>query len=363
MLKTILSSVRILHLVHNMRAVGNGIVHAAFDSATFQRKAGHDVAIASGAGEFVSALEACDVAWFDLSLRATPLDILRAAVAFPGVVRKFRPEIVHSHVPSGLLLALLFKPFFRYRVVITAHRVYGRGTRLMAAADGVIALSNVNADSLTNSGVSRKKMYIVPNGTAGSLRRKPASSEIPALRTPSIVTVAGLYLRKGIDVLIAAFEIVWSHDPRVHLYIVGEGPDRVAFEVQAQKTGAASNIHFCGFAADPGIYLNQCDVFVLASRRESFPLALLEASEAGCAIVATNVDGASEALDAGAAGILVPPDDSRALAAAIERLLNDTPAATAFRTNARTSVERFSVDKMARETLEAYATILIAGKT
>jgi glycosyltransferase involved in cell wall biosynthesis len=109
--------------------------------------------------------------------------------------------------------------------------------------------------------------------------------------------------------------------------------------------------------------MNQCDVFVLASRRESFPLALLEASEAGCAIVATDVDGASEALDGGAAGLLVPPEDPRALAAAIDRLLNEPQAAMAFRTNARASVERFSVEKMARETLEAYAKILLAKKT
>ena len=108
-----------------------------------------------------------------------------------------------------------------------------------------------------------------------------------------------------------------------HLYLVGDGPERELFERQARRSRWSDRIHFEGFQTVPQAYMLSADVFVLASRRESFGLVLIEARQAGCAIVATNVDGVAEALDGGRAGMLVPPRNVPSLAVALTRMLRN----------------------------------------
>ena len=88
------------------------------------------------------------------------------------------------------------------------------------------------------------------------------------------------------DDLIAAFASVSKDFPGAALYLVGEGPERQEFEAQAAATECSDRIHFIGFVKDPRCYLEQSDIFVLASRADPFPLVIPEAREAGCAIVA-----------------------------------------------------------------------------
>jgi glycosyltransferase involved in cell wall biosynthesis len=100
------------------------------------------------------------------------------------------------------------------------------------------------------------------------------------------------------------------------------------------------------------------DVFVLASRRESFGLVLIEAREAGCAIVATNVDGVSEALDGGNAGILVAPRSPSALTHAVGLLLLDKAEVQQWRHKAQEGISRFRVEQMAFEMKAIYGEAL-----
>ena len=96
------------------------------------------------------------------------------------------------------------------------------------------------------------------------------------------------------------------------------------------------------------------DVFVLASRRESFGLVLLEARAAGCAIVATDVDGISEALEGGRAGMLAPPRNPPALANALCRMLGSGEEVCIWRSRAREGIDNYCVDAMAREVSSVY---------
>ena len=166
--------------------------------------------------------------------------------------------------------------------------------------------------------------------------------------------------RKGIEELIDAFEIVAHEFQDAHLYLVGDGPDRKQFERQADGTGCRDRIHFEGYQALPQAYMLSADVFVLASRRESFGLVLIEAREAGCAIVATDVDGVSEALDGGHAGMLVPPRDSAALASALCRMLGSPAEREQWRIHARQNIDEFSVSQMASELKAIYSELFAA---
>jgi glycosyltransferase involved in cell wall biosynthesis len=112
-----------------------------------------------------------------------------------------------------------------------------------------------------------------------------------------------------------------------------------------------------GFVADPRGFLREADVFILASHSEPFGLVLTEAREASCAIVATNVGGIPEALDAGEAGILVPPARPDLMANAIEDLLDNPQKARDLARRASQGLDRFTVSRFGKETEEVYTAL------
>jgi glycosyltransferase involved in cell wall biosynthesis len=225
----------------------------------------------------------------------------------------------------------------------------------MGLADRVIAVSNAVAQSMARRGIAQKKLQVISNGTLGSPRTRQIGEYVPVLlQHPAIATVAGMYRRKGIAELIDAFaQIAWDF-PEAHLYIVGNGPDRSLFEAKAQSTSVADRIHFEGFQPEPQRYLLSTDIFVLASHREPFGLVLSEAREAGCAIIATDVDGIPEALDGGQAGLLVPPADSQALAAALVQLLSDPNVLHTWKKQAQHNLDWLTAGRVNEETLAVY---------
>jgi glycosyltransferase involved in cell wall biosynthesis len=113
-------------------------------------------------------------------------------------------------------------------------------------------------------------------------------------------------------------------------------------------------VHFLGFVPDPRPYLHSADVFVLASRKDPFPLVIPEAREAGCAIVASNVDGIPEALEHGRAGLLVAPGDPQEIARAIARLLGNPEELAYFRMRARDNLDWLRLKRAAEETIAVY---------
>jgi glycosyltransferase involved in cell wall biosynthesis len=167
-----------------------------------------------------------------------------------------------------------------------------------------------------------------------------------------------MFKRKGIAELISAFEQVAKRFPEAHLYLVGDGADRVAFETQAAGSSVSTHIHFEGFQSNPKPYLLAAEVFVLASHRDSCPLVISEAREAGCAIIASNVDGIPEQLDEGKAGILVLPGDVMALADAIESLLASSTERDKWKWAARQNIERLTVANMVEEVTAVYRELL-----
>jgi glycosyltransferase involved in cell wall biosynthesis len=204
-------------------------------------------------------------------------------------------------------------------------------------------------------GIPSGKIRVVLNRTMGSPRQPALDEIVPArLAEPAIVTVAGMNRRKGIEELISSFEIVGEQFKDVHLYLVGDGPEREQFKRQACRSKWSDRIRFEGFQAVPQAYMLSADVFVLASRRESFALVLIEARQAGCAIVATDVDGASEALDGGRAGILIPPRNVPALASALCRLVGNDDERKQWQYKARQGLANYRVQVMASEVRSVY---------
>lgn len=346
---------RVAHIVNHIQKCGNGVTNVVVDLACLQAKSGHNVIVVAADGEYQNLLRSHGVNYFRLEhtgLKRRPIELIKVAWRYRKILREFQPDIVHAHQTSGLMLAQLFRSELGYNLVSTVHCEFERGAGIMGRADRVIAVSDAVAQSMLHCGVPHRKLQVVSNGTLGSPRTLPLEEYLPVvLQRPAIVTIAGIFQRKGIAELIDAFEQIALDFSKVHLYIVGDGPNRSLFEAKAESTSVADRIHFEGFQPDPQPYLLDTDIFVLASHRDPSPLVISEAREASCAIVASNVDGIPEALDDGQAGILVPPSNSSVLASALKKLLSNGDALRQRKNRAKQNLERLKVTRVNEETL------------
>jgi glycosyltransferase involved in cell wall biosynthesis len=350
---------RVLHLLNDVTDRGNGIVNTAVDLAIAQARQGLDVAVISAGGGCQPLLSASGVRHFTLDQPRSVRQALQAIHTLRGYLGSFEPDIVHAHMRTGLLLAWVLRRKFPFVLISHVHNVHDRGLILMGIADRVIAVSESVAGTIARRLIPKRKIRVVVNRTLGSCR-VPALHDIRPvnLQRPAIVTVCGMSKRKGIEELLRSFELIGTEFDDVHLYLVGDGPDREQFEMQAKQSRFSERIHFEGFQRLPQSYMLSADVFVLASRRESFGLVLIEAREAGCAIVATDVDGVSEALDGGRAGILVTPRSPFALTHAVRLLLLDKAEVQQWRHKAQEGISRFRVEQMVLEMKTVYGEAL-----
>jgi glycosyltransferase involved in cell wall biosynthesis len=345
----------ILHIADHVRNVGNGIVNVTVDLACTQSDAGHRVAIASGGGDYEPLLAAHGVQHHRLVREDTLPGRARVVARLQSIVRAERPDVVNAHRAFATVAARLVKSRHRFALVATDHNQFESKGRWLKLADRIIAVSEGAARSLEASGIPRERIRVVANGPLGGARRAliGGSGEAP-LDHPALVTVAGLLERKGVHVLLDAFERIAAAEPEAHLYYVGDGPERPVLAERARLGGLARRVHFEGFQPDPGPYLRAADVFVLPSYCESFGLAAVEARIAGAPVVVSDAEGLPEAVDRGEAGLLVPTGDAAALAATLRSLLASPDERARWSQRARAGLERFGADRMALETEGVY---------
>ncbi len=167
---------------------------------------------------------------------------------------------------------------------------------------------------------------VLPYGTDCQRSRMHAATFPSSAARPFLLTVAKLYKRKGIDVLLQALSRISDRLGTMQVLIVGDGPEREGLERSAAELGLLSIVRFVGDVPNAQVpaYFRDCEFFVLPSRSEPFGIVLLEAMTFGKAIVATRVGGIPEFVTDGEAGLLVPAEDADALATAILHLLEDT---------------------------------------
>ncbi len=168
--------------------------------------------------------------------------------------------------------------------------------------------------------VPRSRVRVVPN----FVRELP----LPILEgreAAHLLAVGRLDRQKGFDVLLTAFARADLMPRGVRLTILGEGPERATLQALARKLGIAEAVHLPGVVKDPETWMARCTAFVLPSRYEGFPNALVEAMAMGCPTIASDCDsGPREIVRHEIDGLLVPPEDSEALARALVRLFDDS---------------------------------------
>ena len=165
------------------------------------------------------------------------------------------------------------------------------------------------------------RLALLPN----PLPSMPALAAVGGVSRPvGFITVARLVPQKGLDVLIAALPRLSGAAAEWPVTLVGDGPEREALQQQANALGVASRMRCLGFRSDPERFLAEAAVFVLPSRFEGMPNALLEAMAAGLAVIVTDASpGPLEVVESGVSGLVVPSDDPAALAEAMQGLVSD----------------------------------------
>ena len=346
---------KILHLTNHVLEIGNGIVNVAVDLAHGQVGVGHEVHFASSGGEYEPLLSRSGVVHHRIATPGASMSGVAAILKFAVLVRRIKPDIVHAHMVKWAAIARLLSPLFGYKVVSTVHNVYQRSSKVMGYSHGVVALGEASRGIIQEWGTPPERIHVVVNAPLGSPRGPGVDEVVPfAMASPSIVSVGGMFVRKGFAPLIEAFPIVRKVHPGATLHLVGEGPDRAEFEDLASRV-APQGVTFHGFQANPRPFLKGADVTVLASFRESFPLVLLEAREFGVRIVATDVDGNREALDGGRAGWLAKAGDHESIAKAIlDALASEPPEAVGE------GLDRYRLPSLVRSTDRIYEAVLKA---
>jgi glycosyltransferase involved in cell wall biosynthesis len=324
---------------------------------------------AHGEGWLARQVEGCGVAVepFHLGRPFSPACARSLAAAF----RRHRIEIAHSHEFSMAVYGAWASWLAGVPHLVTMHgsRYYaGRLRRrvalrsALAASKRTVAVSRTLADSMSRElWIPRAHITMVSNG----VQRTPSAPKTvrDELGLPAdarlLVAVGNLYPVKGHRYLIDALGLLAPQHPALHLAICGRGDLAERLAAQAREQGLARRVHLLGLRSDVSAIVSAADIFVMPSLSEGLPLALLEAMVAGCAIVASGVGEVGAALEQGAAGVLVQPGDPRALAIAIERLLNDPHLARTLggRAACRAAAE-YEVSSMVRRYRSMYDVVL-----
>lgn len=269
-----------------------------------------------------------------------------AATRLPGYwlrllrrLRRHRPSVVHVADLRGLVLAAVPTRLLRVPLVLHVHALEDNPVLLRAAvrlAAAVIVPSRAALERLPTLDRARR-LLVVPSPVPDRLR---LAGLVPLATTPTVVTVARLHPEKGVDVLIEAMAIVVRRVPGCTATVVGgDHPglpgERDRLTARARALGIADAIRFAGFVDRPDDLVGRSRVYVQPARSELLPLAVLEAMAQGVAVVATDVGGIRDVITPNVSGLLVPPDDPTAMAAAIVEILRDDRLAERLRTEAR----------------------------
>lgn len=296
-----------------------------------------------------------------------PLLLLR----LHALIRRLRPDVIHTHLFTGNAWGRMAGWLAgTKRIIASEHSVDLWKDRLRLFVDRmlaiptyrVIAKSEAIADFYkTIAHIPSRKVTTVLNGIDLSLYGN--GGDTAAARASICVPGDALLLgaigrlspEKGHDVLIKAAGMLAGDLPGLHLLLVGEGPSRWHLEKMVCSLGMRERVHLPGHRGDVPDLLSATDIFVLPSRREGLPLALLEAMASGLPVVAAEVGGCGEVIEDGRNGLLVPPGRPDLLARAVRNLAQNEQLRRSLGSEARRTIEeRFSVERMVRQIEELY---------
>ncbi len=315
-----------------------------------------------------------------LMSRATPCGVARARTPHPrdpaysehlaSLLSDLAPDVFHVHVGTGRENfggARSARAAGVPAIVETLHLPWMLSARWkrrsffssIEEVDRIIVVSEAQRATYERIGVPAADLVTVPNGVA---RHEPRVGRAEARhrlgigpRQPVLMTVGRLAVQKGQRFLVDALPQLVARWPDLVAVVVGDGHLREQLEAQADALGVRRALRLVGHRPDARDLLVGADVFVLPSRHEGMPMALLEAMDAALPVVATRVVGTEEVVEDGVTGRLVPSEDPAALADALAEVLADEALRRRLGAEGqRRFLDTFTAARMAAATLAVY---------
>jgi glycosyltransferase involved in cell wall biosynthesis len=324
------------------------------------REAGHEVTVAASPGILARELETTP---FPLPLVRRKLRrIPTAAWSLRAAIRAFRPQLVHAHGPTMAALTALTSARGRQpRALVSVHGVpeedYDRAALMLRLAGlPIVACGPGVAAALRERGLRVTTTIVNGVGPAPPpADRRELEAElglVPGRRL--LVSVGRLVEQKNHKLAIEALPFV----PDAILVIFGDGPLKEALERRSRELGVEDRVVLAGVRADAREIIGAADALVMPSQWEGLPLTALEALAAGTPVVATEVRGIRELLTHDANCLLVPAEDARALAEALNTLLADFSLRQKLTTAGVQVASSYSEEAMVARFLELYETLM-----
>ena len=301
-----------------------------------------------------------------------------------GLLRREKIDVIETFTHDSNLLALPVAWLARVPVRIATHHGVIEGfprwrERLHAwmvnhnIAHKLVTVSEKTRQIALAEGVKAERISVIQNGIAPlpfeGGRRFEACTEWRQWRHRSVreeigigvddlflLSVGRLCYQKAHEVLVSAMPAVLQEFPNAKVGICGDGVLRKNLETQIKALGLDDSVKLFGMQNNVAKFLFSADVFVLPSRWEGLPIALLEAMSAGLPVIATKVEGVDEVVTQGVHGLFAPVDDADALAQVILQLLRDPPMRARMGSAAKQRVnEMYSLNRMG----EQYLTLML----
>jgi sugar transferase (PEP-CTERM/EpsH1 system associated) len=362
--------VRVMHVVYTLRTGGMEMGVVKLVNGLDPARVRSSICSTTPAGE-IKALVQPSVPVFELSRRAG--NDPRIVAALYRLFRRERPHVVHTHAWGTLLEGLVAARAAGVPAVVHGEhgtlqlRVHQRWLQRMgwAAADRLLSVSSVLAGRMAETtGYPAERITTIRNGV--NLERFHAASHEAAraalglpVGTPIVGTVGRLVPVKDQATLVDAVAELGKGGVAATLVIAGDGPERARLEARAAERGV--DLRLLGYRPDVEQVLGALDVFVLSSTSEGLSNTILEAMAAGRPVVATRVGGAEEMISDGVTGVLVPPSDAPAMAAALRRVLAAGDRGAAMGAAARQRVEsEFTLAGMMQRYERMYTEVALA---
>lgn len=299
------------------------------------------------------------------------------------VARRFNPDVIHLHTIFTMgweaiwIARLLCRPLVGSHHGLLTEYLSNFGLDFEASkrwmrrflafyynrCSAVVTPAQVLRRELLQHGLERQ-VHVISNPLDLGLFSPPSGTACAGLRVASdghtLMHVGRLVRQKSVDVLLRAYALLRGDGVSAKLVIVGDGRERPALEMLAQSLGIADGVTWAGLLS--GVQLVERiasgDVFVSASTTEVQPLCFIEAMALGLPVVGVNAGGVPELIQHGRSGLVVEPNNPRALAEAMRVLLSSPEQCARFAVHARRQAVAFDARRVVPEFESVYCALI-----
>lgn len=345
-----------------------GAQRYVFDLATEAKKAEHDVSVICGAGGvLVEKLREKGIRVIEISGMKRDISLVDEFRSLYFIFRTLfeeRPDVFHTNSSKmGGIGNLAARLAGVKKIIFTAHAWAFNEPRpkwqklpikfltwvTILLSHKTICVSEKSKKDMHKWPFIKQKLRVIHNGIA-EFNLVPRDNN-----AFTVGTLSELHQVKGLDILLKAWNKFNKKHHEAKLVIMGEGEERENLEMLVEELGISNSVTFKGYVEKAKQYLSNFDIFVLPSRSENLPYAVLEAGFASLPVIATSVGGVPEIIEPSINGALIQPEDSEALFSTLILLTEDKNLRKRLGENLKQIVLKdFSLEKMVKETLKMY---------